>query len=86
MARSAGSSQSPQRTSSDNTLAGDREHGKERQEQNNHRGSEQAEADQHGPPKPVGFFDPRLHKTRIDVAKKWVFTSKLLPRQPTQPG
>jgi len=68
------------RTSSDNTLDGEREQQNEKSDAGDNSGSGQEEEAQQGPPKPVGFFDSRLHKTRIDVAKKWILMSKRLPR------
>jgi len=63
------------RKSSDETLdGGPIQNNQEKPEADSNGGSE--EEGQQGPPKPVGFFDPRLHNTRIDVAKKWIFTSK----------
>lgn len=78
MAEPVGMSHSPHRTSSDNTLDGDREHEHEKTEHKSRDASGQEEEGQQGPPKPVGFFDPRLHKTRWNVAKKWFLMSKSL--------
>ncbi|KAK5945995.1 hypothetical protein PMZ80_000134 [Knufia obscura] len=78
MAEPVGMSHSPHRTSSDNTLDGDREHEHEKTEHKSRDASGQEEEGQQGPPKPVGFFDPRLHKTRWNVAKKWFLMTILL--------
>lgn len=71
-----GNGHNPHRTSSDDTVEGDHEHDNEQLQPGDSRVSGQQKQEQQSPPKPVGFFDPRLHKTRIDVAKKWIFTSK----------
>lgn len=63
-------------SSSDRTLEG--EHGSSNGQNNKEEegGGGQEEKGEQGPPLPVGFFDPRLHKTRIEVAWKWVVTSR----------
>lgn len=63
------------RNSSHNTLQGNRTSDKAVQEKQNDSDEEHG---QQCPPEPVGFWDPRLHKTRREVAWKWAVTSKLL--------
>jgi len=76
----AGRGKSPNRTSSDRTLDGDHEHQNEKPEAGENGGSGQEDEEQQGPPKPIGFWDSRLHKTRVEVAKKWILMSKSVPR------
>lgn len=73
---------SPARSNSDNTLEGDRnasddQHDKQEQEKDDESGEE--ENGEEAPPKPVGFFDSRLHETRKEVAWKWAVTSECIP-------
>lgn len=70
---------SPARSTSDNTLEGEHDASNEKQqdehEPENNAESGEEEKGEDGPPKPVGFFDSRLHKTRIEVAWKWAATT-----------
>lgn len=71
--RSTGAS--PARSNSSNTLEGEREKPGDKEQQDN--GGDTGEEEKNDDtPKPVGFFDPSLHKVRIEVAWKWVVTSK----------
>lgn len=63
------------RSSSDRTLQ-DEHAPNEKKEDQESDDQKQEEEGQQGPPPPVGFFDSRLHQTRITVAKKYCFTSK----------
>lgn len=63
------------RTSS-GTLNEQRENHEEKDQSKQEDDQGQEEKGESGPPPPVGFFDKRLHATRIDVAKKYVLTSK----------
>lgn len=77
----------PTRSDSSDTLEGDRPGLNEKEEQKSGDSPDGKESDEkeNGDeekneeiPKPVGFFDPSLHKVRIEVAWKWLVTSKLL--------
>lgn len=74
---------SPARSTSDNTLEGEHDASNEKQqdehEPENNAESGEEEKGEDGLPKPVGFFDSRLHKTRIEVAWKWAATSECMP-------
>lgn len=66
-----------QRSSSDRTLQGQQQPDEKKEDkEDDSDGQKQEEEGQEAPPPPVGFFDPRLHKTRITVAKKYCLTSK----------
>lgn len=65
--------QQARRASSGETLNGPQDDDKQKSEKQDGEGEEKGEE---SIPKPVGFFDPRLHKTRIEVAWKWVVTSR----------
>lgn len=71
------------RSTSENTLKEDRpndqEAKKEKEQADDSQGQE--EKGEEGPPKPVGFLDPSLHKIWKEVAWKWLLTSKLSPRE-----
>lgn len=76
---------SPARSNSSNTLEADRVSQNDTEEKANGPNSGEKDSDEKGQgdeeksdgiPKPVGFFDPTLHKTRIEVAWKWLATSK----------
>ena len=72
----------PQRSSSDNTLNSHQEESNEKtkqgnkDEENDREQNGQEEKGEEAPPAPVGFFDKRLHSTRIEVAWKWAVTSE----------
>lgn len=67
--------------SSENTLEGDQEDYQKHEQENGEEAEEKSQGQEEkaddGPPLPVGFWDQRLHKTRKEVAWKWVATSKL---------
>lgn len=78
---------SPARSNSSNTLEADRASQNDKEEKPD--GPDSGEKDSgekesgdeeksDGMPKPVGFFDPSLHKTRLEVAWKWLVTSEYM--------
>ncbi|KAK5079123.1 hypothetical protein LTR64_002456 [Lithohypha guttulata] len=73
---------SPEGANGSRTSSGTLNEQRENHEENDRSKQEddqgQEEKGQSGPPPPVGFFDKRLHATRIDVAKKYVLTTIIL--------
>lgn len=64
------------RSTSDNTLKEERQNDQDAKQEKSEDDQGQEEKAEDGPPLPVGFFDSRLHKTRKEVAWKWLATSK----------
>lgn len=65
-----------ERRLSERTLPGEESDKPSHQRQNSDVGDGKESQKQDGPPEPVGFFHPSLHKTRIEVIWKWMLTSE----------